>query len=217
MGAAIQENPEKVRRKASKDVRRHQLIEATISVLAKKGYASLTIAEVAKTAGLSVGIISFHFEGKDKLLASCLRSLADEYYNNWKTSFDEAEASPSARLEAVLLSDFNDAIYTTQKLAAWIAFWGETQGRPVYEEICSRYDDERSRIVLDLCRELTRDGGYVHDPKLVMFGLEGICEGLWLGTVSTAARIEPYLNGQTAQRVVKSALHAFFPKHYSGV
>lgn len=217
MGAAIQDHPEKVRRKASKDVRRQQLIEATLDVLARKGYASLTIAEVAKSAGLSVGIISFHFEGKEKLLASSLRYLADEYYANWKASLEEAEDNAAAKLEAVLLSDFNETIYTPAKLASWIAFWGETQGRPVYEEICSRYDEERSRVVMDLCRELTSDGGYAHDPKYVMFGLEGICEGLWLGTVSTAARIDPYINAQTAQRVVKSALHAFFPRHYSGV
>ena len=55
-------------RKASRPVRRQQLIDATIAVLARKGYSALTVADVAKTAGLSVGIINFHFESKEKLL-----------------------------------------------------------------------------------------------------------------------------------------------------
>jgi TetR/AcrR family transcriptional repressor of bet genes len=217
MGAAIQENPEKVRRKASKDVRRQQLIEATIEVISRKGYASLTIADVARTAGLSVGIISFHFEGKEKLLAASLKMLADEYYQNWKEALEQAGDRTADRLQAVLLSDFDDKIYTPQKLAAWIAFWGESQGRPIYEEICSPYDSERSRVVMELCRRLSADGGYSHDAKLVMFGLEGICEGMWLGTVSTAARIDPYITAETARKVVKTALHAYFPKHYNQV
>jgi TetR/AcrR family transcriptional repressor of bet genes len=216
MGAAIQESPEKVRRKAPKDVRRQQLIEATVEILARKGYASLTIADVARQAGLSVGIISFHFEGKEKLLAACLRYLADEYYNNWKASLEQAGSNTAAKLEAMLLSDFSETIYTPQKLAAWIAFWGETQGRPIYEQICSPYDQERSQLVLQLCKEINEEGGYAHDPRLVMFALEGTCEGLWLGTVTNAARIDPYLNAQTAQRVVRTSLNAFFPKHFPG-
>ena len=39
-------------RKAEPGVRRHQLIEATIAVLARRGYAALTVADVARQAGL---------------------------------------------------------------------------------------------------------------------------------------------------------------------
>src|SRR5262245_10309114 len=60
-------------RKASKDVRRLQLIEATIDVMARKGYAGTTMADVAKQAGLSSGIVNFHFETKENLLAETLK------------------------------------------------------------------------------------------------------------------------------------------------
>ncbi|HEX3217144.1 MAG TPA: TetR family transcriptional regulator, partial [Aestuariivirgaceae bacterium] len=40
-------------RKASTEVRRQQLIEATIDILARRGYAATTLADVARTAGLS--------------------------------------------------------------------------------------------------------------------------------------------------------------------
>ncbi len=74
-----------VQRKAPRDVRRQQLIEATIRVLGQKGYAALTIADVAKQAGLSPGIVIFHFNSKDALLADVLRFLALEYRQHWES------------------------------------------------------------------------------------------------------------------------------------
>ena len=47
--------PEKRGRKASKETRRQQLIEATIDSLARRGYSETTMADVADGAGLSRG------------------------------------------------------------------------------------------------------------------------------------------------------------------
>ena len=64
--------PEKRGRKASKETRQQQLIEATIDSLAKRGYSETTMADVADGAGLSRGIVNFHFESKEKLLVATL-------------------------------------------------------------------------------------------------------------------------------------------------
>ena len=56
-------------RKQPRDTRRQQLIEATIETLAARGYARTTMTEVARTAGISHGLVNFHFETKEKLLA----------------------------------------------------------------------------------------------------------------------------------------------------
>ncbi|WP_457155514.1 TetR family transcriptional regulator, partial [Mesorhizobium sp. P5_C1] len=69
---------EKRGRKASKEVRQLQLIEATIDSLAKRGYSETTMADVADGAGLSRGIVNFHFESKEKLLIATLQHMYDE-------------------------------------------------------------------------------------------------------------------------------------------
>ena len=51
-------------RKLSREARRSQLIEAMIETLATRGYARTTLTEVAKQAGLSHGLVNFHFETK---------------------------------------------------------------------------------------------------------------------------------------------------------
>ena len=66
-------------RKEPRAVRRSQLIEATIETLALRGYARTTLTEVARVAGLSHGLVNFHFDNKEKLLAETLAYLAEEY------------------------------------------------------------------------------------------------------------------------------------------
>jgi TetR/AcrR family transcriptional repressor of bet genes len=202
-------------RKASKDVRRQQLIDATIKVLARKGYAALTVADVAKAAGLSVGIISFHFESKDGLLANCLQFLADEYYRNWKSNIAQPGATPAERLRAMLIGDFDDQIFSPEKLRAWIAFWGETQGRPIYEEICSERDLERGREIEKVCGAIIADGGYAIDAGSSMRALEAMMDGLWLDVVASGSRQPHAESAAKAREAVTTALAAFFPRHFT--
>ena len=201
-------------RKAARDVRRSQLIAATVRVLARKGYAALTVADVAKEAGLSPGIVIFHFNSKDDLLADVLGFLAAEYRQHWDAQTRLAGTGPAARLKALLLSDFDTTVFTPEKLAAWIAFWGETQGRPVYDQICSGLDAERMQATEALCRELNEDGGYGHDPALVMRTLESLCDGLWLGLAANGAGHKGRVSAADAQKIIGAALAAFFPRHF---
>jgi AcrR family transcriptional regulator len=212
--AITQTAPPPTSRKASRPVRRQQLIDATIAVLARKGYSALTVADVAKAAGLSVGIINFHFESKEKLLAACLTHLAEEYYRNWQAALAVPGASVAETLQLIVLGDFNDKIFTPDKLAAWIAFWGETQGRPTYVEICSGYDEDRARTVGSLCEKIIKDGGYKLAPGTVMRALESLGDGLWLGVAAGNSQAKFTITANQARQALQAMLVAFFPKHF---
>ena len=201
-------------RKASKDVRRQQLIDATIRVLGQKGYAALTIADVAKQAGLSAGIVIFHFNSKDELLAATMQFLAEEYRTHWEEEMKQVGGAPEDQLQALLLSDFDVEVFTAEKLGAWIAFWGETQGRPTYDQICSGLDAERQQATLELCRALIADGGYALDAATAMQTLEALCDGLWLGVAAHGAGHAGRVSPGEAHRIIQTALKALFPRHY---
>jgi TetR/AcrR family transcriptional repressor of bet genes len=198
-------------RKASREVRRHQLIEATIDALSKKGYAELTLADVAKAAGLSVGMVIFHFESKEKLLVATLKSLAEDYRANWQKALRDAGPTPAHKLQALLAADFNERICTPRLLAAWCAFWAEGQSRPTYQEHCSSNDAEYSALTLDLCASIIRDGGYPYEPTRIARALDALLEGLWLDLMTMA---EPYTR-EEALATVHAALNAFFPRHFT--
>jgi TetR/AcrR family transcriptional repressor of bet genes len=202
--------PEKRGRKASKEVRQQQLIEATIDSLAKRGYAETTMADVADGAGLSRGIVNFHFESKEKLLIATLQYMYDEYSAHWRAALQKAGDDPARQLQVLVWADFDRSICNKRKLAAWLAFWGEAKSRPVYQALSSSRDAYYQQVFIDLCATLKQSGGYGYEPQVMALALSAMLEGLWLrlmmGTEDTTR--------ETALQAANAFLAAAFPKHY---
>lgn len=197
-------------RKMSRETRRQQLIEATIETLALRGYASTTLTEVARTAGLSHGLVNFHFESKDKLLAETLLYLAEEYRRNWQAYLEAAPANPAGQLDAMMRADLDPLICKPARLSAWLAFWGEVQGRPLYQERASANDDRYIARIEDICTRLMAEGRYGGDVGHVARVLRLTMEGVWLDMMTMTA---PYNIGES-QTTIYTCAAAFFPRHF---
>jgi TetR/AcrR family transcriptional repressor of bet genes len=202
--------PEAPPRKASREMRRQQFIEATIATLARNGYARTTLTEVATTAGLSHGLIIFHFENKEKLLTETLVHLAREYRDNWTGALAAAQPSPAAQLEALIRADFVPAICNAGRLGAWSALWGEIQSRPMYRAHGAEYDLEYAEAIERLCGELIAQGGYPFDVDAVARVVRVTLEGLWLELMNAS---EPYPVEDAILSMFQLAM-AFFPRHF---
>ncbi|WP_054005552.1 TetR family transcriptional regulator C-terminal domain-containing protein [Cypionkella psychrotolerans] len=195
-------------RKLSREARREQLIEATIAVLAIKGYARVTMSDVANQAGLSHGLVNFHFQSKDLLLAETLTYLADEYVQNWQTALAAAPHEPAAQLDALIRADFRPELCTPQRLAAWCAFWGEAQSRPLYQEKCGSNNAEYVTKLENLCAALLGPTG---NAERVARAIRVASEGLWMDLVTQA---EPY-SVDEALETLQAVAAAFFPKSFT--
>lgn len=58
--------------------RRDQIVAATLTVLAREGYAQTSFKRIVEEAGLSsTRLISYHFDGKEDLLLAVLRTVAE--------------------------------------------------------------------------------------------------------------------------------------------
>lgn len=199
-----------VPRKLSREARRAQLIQATIETIALRGYARTTLTDVANQAGLSHGLVNFHFQSKEKLLTETLLWLAEEYRANWTNALVAAPAGPAARLDAVLRADFNPEICTDAKLSAWCAFWGEAQCRPLYQEQCGSNDAAYLAVLEELCTELKAEGGYGYDPIRAARVIRVTAEGMWLDMMTMNT---PYTRAE-ALSTVHACAAAFFPRHF---
>ena len=188
-----------------------QLIEATIDSLAKRGYSDTTMADVADVAGLSRGIVNFHFESKEKLLVATLQHMSEEYAAHWRGALDKAGDDPARRLAAVVAADFDRAVCSRRKLAAWCAFWGEAKSRPTYQALCGSRDLAYQNTMVDLCAALAKDGGYAFDPEKVALGLAAMLEGLWLRLMMGGDEI----SREKAQEAAFEHLAVVFPKHFA--
>ncbi|TPW27438.1 transcriptional regulator BetI [Pararhizobium mangrovi] len=211
--AAALAQPDRKGRKASKEVRRQQLIDATIDSLARRGYSETTMANVADGAGLSRGIVNFHFESKDKLLVATLQHMAEEYAAHWRSALARAGDDAAEQLFALVSADFDRAICNRRKLAAWCAFWGEAKSRPTYQALCGQRDEAYQNRVAKLCTALIEEGGYRRDPGMTALGLDALLEGLWLRLMLANGE----LKRETARDAAIAFLRTTFPDHFSNI
>ena len=69
--------------------RRAQIVDCAVETIAEVGYGNASLAQIAKRAGISKGVISYHFAGKDELVQQVLAE-----------SMALAEAEMMPRIEA---------------------------------------------------------------------------------------------------------------------
>jgi AcrR family transcriptional regulator len=193
-------------RKLPRDARRLQLIEATIDTIATRGYARTTLTEVARLAGLSHGLVNFHFQTKEKLLGETLEYLAEEYRQNWLAALDAAPKDPASQLDALLRADFHPTVCTPARLSAWCAFWGEAQSRPLYQDHCAANDADYIRVMESVCTALHATNP-IHTARVLRLTIEGV----WLDLMTM---LDPYGHAE-ALCTVYSCAAAYFPAHFT--
>ena len=200
------------RRTENREVRRRQLIEATIASIADLGLSNTTLESVTKRASLSHGTINFHFKSKEMLLAETLGFLAQEHYDLWSAAMNDAGPDPSKQMAAIIEVDFKPAICSPEKLAVWFSFWGQVKYRPAYLEVHDRFDQQRFSELRRLCEEIIEDGGY-DDIEAVAAArrIESLIDGLWLNILLYPEEISL----ATARGDAFDYLAKLFPNHFS--
>jgi len=197
-------------RTQSRDARRAQVIEATIQSLAERGFSRTTVTDVAARAGISHGLVLFHFQSKDNLLAETLDFLAEEYRLNWQAALAEAGLAPESQILALIKADFADAICTPARLSAWCAFWGESQSRPLYQARCGANDALYNSTLVDLCLAMNRQHGYSHDPEQTARLIRIMTEWVWLDLMTL---VVPYSMSEAFETVL-AGTRALYPRHF---
>lgn len=198
-------------RNATRQVRRQQLIEATIDCLARRGFSDTTMAHVAETAGLSQGIINFHFQSKETLLLDTLAHMDAEYRDTWKRAIEGAGQAPRDRLLALLHSEFDPSICNRKNIAVWHAFYGEAKARPTYRKICGARDEERWHAMHDILKALDADEDETQcHCGAITDALTAMTDGLWLDLHLSTKRIDR----EAAWQAVRVLLAQLFPQHF---
>src|SRR6185437_13004791 len=192
--------------------RRKQLLDAGLTVIARRGLSGITVHDIAKEAGCSYGVIAFHFKTKERLLLAVLDLLASNYEKIWLDEMASAPPSPAERLRVLLEVDFAPNVAKPSFLAVWIAFWAEASRVPAYKKRCSELKRRSLQTIVDLVSELAAARGLDTDVEAVSQGLYAITDGFWiLGHVTGQ-------NGpkdrQRYRQVSQTFLAAFFPQDF---
>lgn len=211
MTTALLPPPTRTPRTLSRDERRTQLIEATLSTIAECGFSRTTLTEVARRAGLSHGLVLFHFETKEKLLAETLDYLSEEHRNNWQSALATAGPAPEQRLAALVEADFRPQVCQPSRVSSWVSYWGESQSRPLYLSRCGANDELYMRTLDDICAEMNARHGYATDPSRSARLIRIAIEGTWLELMTLP---NPYDQAE-AKRTVWTCVSLLYPRHFS--
>jgi TetR/AcrR family transcriptional repressor of bet genes len=198
-------------RTAPKETRRLQLIQATIDSISQNGVSGTTMKAVTGIAGLSMGIVNFHFQNKETLFHETLRFLGEEHRDRWRRNIEQSSLRPEDKLTSIVEAHFHPDICNRRKLSVWFGFYGEAGYRASYRKIMSEIDDERWKISAGLISEIIEDGGYQGIvAEEVSDTLEGLYDGFCLNILmypGTFTRIH-------AKARTLDYLAGVFPHHF---
>jgi AcrR family transcriptional regulator len=92
------------RRSFIEEARRNQIVQSAIEVIAEAGFANASMARIAEHAGISRGLISYHFAGKDELIAQVLVTVFGEVAA-YMGPLVEAESTAAGQLRVYIESN----------------------------------------------------------------------------------------------------------------
>ena len=133
-----------------------KLISSTIKSLSKKGINELTMQDVSQGAGLSQGIVNFHFKSKELLLIETLRFISNEYLLSFQKSIAKKGNDPRKKIIGIIENDFSKKICTREKIAVWFTFFSEIKYKPAYHQICKERDLYYQSVTEDIFAELIK-------------------------------------------------------------
>src|ERR1700758_2630867 len=113
-----------------REVRRAQLIEATLQTIDQAGLAGTTLAQVAQRAKISTGIVSHYFGDKDGLLEATMRHILRDLWAATARRRKAAKPEPRARLRAIVAATFDASQVSGPVMKTWLAFWSESMHQP---------------------------------------------------------------------------------------
>ncbi|MBK44567.1 MAG: transcriptional regulator BetI [Roseovarius sp.] len=107
-------------------IRRGALVEAAIHEIGAHGTLDVTVAQIARRAGMSPALAHHYFGSKEAMFAASMRHVLTLYGAEVRGALSMARG-PRARLEAIIRASFTPAQFRPEMVAAWLNFYVQAQ------------------------------------------------------------------------------------------
>lgn len=143
-------------RPSNTEQRRADIVRGLAAVMAERGYAKATIKEIARAAGLTPGLVHYHFRDKQQILLSLVEDLATLV----RRRIDFAPTGtpdPFAAIDALLGTE--DGVEATA-VACWVVIGAEAVRQPevrvLYEALMREALEELTKAFRSAMRSAGR-------------------------------------------------------------
>jgi len=191
--------------------RRRSLINATVDAIHESGYSDVTMAQIAKRAGVSGGLVHHYFGSKDQLLAATMRHLLTELGREIKNGLGTAE-TPRQRISAIIAGNFAVDQFQPAVIAAWLAFYVQSRTTTSNRRLLRIY---AARLASNLTHNfrafMARD-----DARRLAEGTASMIDGVWIRQAlndtetdrqEAIAMVEDYVETQIAAVAAQRPSH----------
>jgi TetR/AcrR family transcriptional regulator, transcriptional repressor of bet genes len=191
-------------RPSNTEHRRQEIVLGLMAAMAEKGYEKASIQSIAKAAGLSPGLVHYHFKTKLEILIALMTELsskADDRYELLVAKADSAEDKLMAYIDAALaLGEGSDQ----KAVAAWVIIGAEAvrqeDVRSLYQEVIAKH----SKTLIELLIHASSDVGTTLNKKKAKEVASFIIASIQ-GTYQIATTV-PDASKDYAARILKEAV-----------
>lgn len=185
-----------------RELRRQELIAATITSLGVNGFANTTVREVSLAANASVGAIHYYFGGKDELILASVRWLLE----NFRTSFVEKASiatTPIEKITAIINTNFDPKTFKREYIFLWAQISAE-----------SRRDLKMAKFYRLNTKRVYSN--YVHYFRLLVSDeqarshamiIQALIDGIWMRAGQSQGELEPEYWREMVIKVLNSLLN----------
>ncbi|MCG3864738.1 MULTISPECIES: transcriptional regulator BetI [unclassified Photobacterium] len=164
------------------DIRKPQLVNATMAVIERVGLHAASISLISKEAGVSTGIINHYFGGKHGLLEETMREILRRLSMSVTTSLSQIPRNDhQGRINAIIMSNF-DGYQAENKVAkTWLAFWSYA----MHDTQLGRLQQVNEKRLLSHLKIELKGLLPSSQAELVAHGIASLINGIWLrGTLN---------------------------------
>lgn len=159
-------------------LRRSSILEATLRIIALEGVRAVTHRRVAQEAGSSLGLISYHFQSTEALIAETLKELSAQEAQQMMTLRDRitaASGDADLLVETLVAAVFERGHAGRERTLAGYALTLEIPRLTVDRQSFTAWESALEDACAALCIALGREP----QPELVAF-LQATMDGLFL-------------------------------------
>jgi len=158
-------------------------IDAAICSLANHGYKGTTVRQIAKYAGVTPGLLTHYYIGKEVLIAESYKYLATQFLDDFQNKINEGMDNPISALRGFFQNIFAPENLGKRYLRVWLAFWTLTLTEESLRNTHSDIYKEYTKSLENILRS-----AYIHneqDPskknlRSLAVGILAMLDGLWL-------------------------------------
>lgn len=137
-------------------IRKAALVKAVISEIGRAGSLDVTVAQIARRAGMSSGLAHHYFGSKEQMFLAAMRQILSLYGAEVRGALAGAKGARS-RLEALVRGNFAQGSFRREVIGAWLNFYVLAQTVPEAKRLLSIYQRRLASNLIHGLRPLVGD------------------------------------------------------------